>query len=112
VFAGHFGSIVSKGGDVDLEAKRLVRERPDCYGLYNNSALILRSCGCNVQQIELGSRSPSCFTARISGFAKLLIPTFDRLVPNCHVTNDLLALPLHPLFGGPRGGDRDRQQEY
>jgi hypothetical protein len=40
-FADHFGSIVSKGGDVDLEAKRLVRERPDCYGLGNNSALIL-----------------------------------------------------------------------
>jgi hypothetical protein len=40
-FAGHFGFIVSKGGDVGLEAKRLVSERPDCHDLANNSALIL-----------------------------------------------------------------------
>jgi error-prone DNA polymerase len=33
----------------------------------------------------------------------LLIPAFDRLMPDHHVTNDLLALSLHPLFRGPRG---------
>lgn len=111
-FAGHFGSIVTKGGDVGLEARRVVRERPDCHDLGNNSALILRSCRCNVQQIESGARSTSCLTAQISRFAKLLTPAFDRLTPNRHVIDDLLALPLHPLFRGPRGGDRDRQQEY
>jgi hypothetical protein len=44
--------------------------------------------------------------------AKLLTPAFDRLTPNHHVMSDLLALPLRPLFRGPRSGDRDRQQEY
>jgi hypothetical protein len=56
----------AKGDDVGLEAKRLVRERPDGYDLGNKSALILRSCRCNVQQIESGARSPSCLTAHIS----------------------------------------------
>jgi hypothetical protein len=102
----------AKGDDVGLEAKCLVRERPDGYDLGNKSALILRSCRCNVQQIESGARSPSCLTAHISCFAKLLTPAFDRLPPNHHVINDLLALPLHPLFRGPRGRDSDRQQEY
>jgi hypothetical protein len=102
----------AKGDDVGLEAKRLVRERLDCYDLGNNSALILRSCRCNVQQIESGARSPSCLTAQISRFAKLLTPAFARLPPDHHVINDLLAFPLHPLFRGPRGGDRGRQQEY
>jgi hypothetical protein len=31
--ASHFGFIVSKADDVGLEAKRLVRERPDCHPL-------------------------------------------------------------------------------
>jgi len=47
-----------------------------------------------------------------SAVCQLLIPAFERLAPNHHVINDLLALSLHPLFRGPRGWDRDRQQEY
>jgi hypothetical protein len=32
-------------------------------------------------------------------------------MPDHHVTNDLLALSLHPLFRGPRGRNGDRQQQ-
>jgi hypothetical protein len=41
---------------------------------------------------------------------QLLIPAFDRFVPN-HVISDFLALSLHPLFRRPRGRNGNRQQE-
>jgi hypothetical protein len=47
-----------------------------------------------------------------SALCQLLIPAFDRIPPNHHVTNDLLTLPVYPLFRGPRGRNGDRQQEY
>jgi hypothetical protein len=49
---------------------------------------------------------------QITCIVQLLIPAFDWLPPNHHVTNEFLTLPIHPLFHGPERRDGDRQQEY
>jgi hypothetical protein len=84
----------AKGDDVGLEAKRLIRERPDCYDLGNNSALILRSSRCNAQRIEFGrEKSELLDGSHIAGKHRKIV---QRLIES----SDLQTRPDNQRQGG------------
>jgi hypothetical protein len=94
----------------------IVRQRPGtAKGVVFMSAADLGEANYPAIQQWIGARFARLSLAagnRINCIVQLLIPALDRFMPNHHVTNDLLTLPLHPLFRGPDRRDRDRQQEY
>jgi hypothetical protein len=84
----------AKGDNVGLEAKRLVRERPDCYDLGNNSALILRSMQVQRPANRIGrEKSELLDGSHIAGKHRKIV---QRLIEN----SDLQTRPDNQRQGG------------